>query len=413
MLIEFGLSSGAAQAIGMISGLVYVRYMPVSDYALYALAATTLTFISLSSDLGLNSATTYFWRRSRSGGPAFGDCLAGIRRLRLLLFVGVGAIAAVIFPSVGARAHYDLGTLLIALGLVLASALALMSAGINLQVMRLFGWFRRSYLCDVAGQMMRVVAAALMVLGVSRSYWMALLGGLMCSTVTFAASRWMLRGQIRADHVAVPGLLRAIVQYVAPTAPAVLAFALQDSVILWLASRLGGPQVVAAVFAVGRISAIVGVLSAFSIVVIVPRLAGIADLKRFIVAGWIVKAALAVVGATIVLIALLMPGPILWLLGPQYARLDAELLIALTTAAITLVSTATILLNRAKGWVRLDPLIAVVQLALLLALAPWWDYTRPTSVLLLSLILSASLLLQALVISLLGPRQPGWVSART
>ncbi|WP_229726550.1 hypothetical protein [Sphingomonas alpina] len=412
LLFEFGLSSGFAQAIGMISGLVYVRYMPISDYALYGLAATTLTFVTISSDLGLNSSITYFWRRARLGGTAFGDYLVGIRRLRLILFLCVGLIAAAIFPAVGQRSHYGLDALLIALTLLLVSALLQMSAGINLQMIRLLGWFRRSYVCDIAGQSMRVLAAAIMVLGISRSYWMALLGGLMCSAVTLGASSWMLRGKIERNRVPVPGLFKAIMRYVGPAAPAVLAFALQDSVILWLAARFGGPHVVASVFAVNRITAIVGVLSTFSIVVIVPRLAGITDIRRFILAGWIAKAAMAIVGLGVIAVGALLPGPLLWLLGPQYAQLDHELLAALTTAAITLVSTPTVLLNRAKGWVRLDPLVALIQIALLVATVPFWDFSTPLSVLLLSMMLSGSLLLQGLAISLIGAFRPGLVTAR-
>ncbi|WP_160296847.1 oligosaccharide flippase family protein [Sphingomonas sp. ERG5] len=413
LLFEFGLSSGFAQAIGMVSGLVYVRYMPISDYALYGLAATTLTFVTISSDLGLNSSITYFWRKARLGGVAFGDYLAGIRHLRLILFVSVGVIAAAIFPAVGQRSHYGLDALLIALTLLLGSALLQMSAGINLQVMRLLGWFRRSYICDIAGQSMRVLAAAIMVLGISRSYWMALLGGLMCSAVTLGASSWMLRGKIERNRVPVPDLFRAIMRYVGPAAPAVLAFALQDSVILWLAARFGGPQVVASVFAVNRITAIVGIVSTFSNVVIVPRLAGITDIRRFILAGWVAKAIMAIVGLGVIAIGALLPGPLLWLLGPRYMHLDHELLAALTTAAITLVMTPTVMLNRAKGWVRLDPVIALVQIALLIVMVPFWDFTTPLSVLLLSMMLSGSLLLQGLAISIIGAFRPNLVAARS
>ena len=413
LLFEFGLSSGFAQAIGMVSGLVYVRYMPVSDYALYALAATTLTFVAIASDLGLNSSITYFWRKSRHGaGIAFGDYLAGIRRLRLVLFVAVGVLAAVIFPVVGARSHYGLTALSVALALLLGSALLQMSSGINLQVMHLFGWFRRSYLCDIAGQSMRVLAAGIMVLGISRSYWMALLGGLACSAVTVATSGWVLRGQIGRTGAKVPGLFRSIIGYVGPAAPAVLAFALQDTIILWLASRFGGDHVVASVFAVGRITAIVGILSAFTTVVIVPRLSGITDLNRFILAGWVAKGLLALVGVSVVMIGAIFPGPILWLLGPKYAGLSHELLIALTNAAVALVLTPTILLNRAKGWVRLDPIIALLQIALLFAIVPFWNFTDPVLVLVLNVVMSASLLMLSLVVSGLGSHRPDWVTTR-
>jgi hypothetical protein len=49
--LEFAVVQGLAQAAGMISGLIYVRLMPVDQYALYAMALSSMAFVSIGSDM--------------------------------------------------------------------------------------------------------------------------------------------------------------------------------------------------------------------------------------------------------------------------------------------------------------------------------------------------------------------------
>src|SRR6516162_2739632 len=66
--IEFALSQALGQSAGVIAGLIYVRSMPVDQYALYAMGLTSLAFILTGSDLGLTSSLNYFWRESSRDG---------------------------------------------------------------------------------------------------------------------------------------------------------------------------------------------------------------------------------------------------------------------------------------------------------------------------------------------------------
>ena len=62
--VEFGLSQALGQSAALISGLIYVRLMPVDQYAVYAISLTSLAFISTGSDLGLTSSLNYFGARA-------------------------------------------------------------------------------------------------------------------------------------------------------------------------------------------------------------------------------------------------------------------------------------------------------------------------------------------------------------
>src|SRR5215469_2359641 len=85
--VEFGLSQALGQSAALISGLIYVRLMPVDEYALYAMSLTSLAFISTGSDLGLTSSLNYFWRESSRDGCGIQPVIAAVQRLRWALLV--------------------------------------------------------------------------------------------------------------------------------------------------------------------------------------------------------------------------------------------------------------------------------------------------------------------------------------
>src|SRR5262249_50681046 len=78
------LSQALGQSVGLISGLIYVRLMPIDQYALYAMGLTSLTFVSIGSDLGLTGSINYFWRESSRDGCGIEPIIAAIQRLRLV-----------------------------------------------------------------------------------------------------------------------------------------------------------------------------------------------------------------------------------------------------------------------------------------------------------------------------------------
>ena len=85
----------------MLSGLIYVRIMPVEQYALYALCLTSLSVISVGSDLGISGALSYFWRKSASDGRPIAPKIVAVRQLRALLFAGAMVVGgALVFTSV-------------------------------------------------------------------------------------------------------------------------------------------------------------------------------------------------------------------------------------------------------------------------------------------------------------------------
>jgi hypothetical protein len=188
--------------------------------------------------------------------------------------------------------------------------------------------------------------------------------------------------------------------------PGVLVYMAQEPLMLWLAATYGGAGPVSEAFAAGRVGAVFAILGQFVLMVVMPRLAGINEDAHFLRMAATVGLLLLVVGALSVLFCIVAPWLPLLLIGPRYAHLQREVLIVTATASVATLTTLVVLCNRMRGWVRLDPLVALMQLVSIVALTLSWSYTEAGSVLMLSLLLSLLSLAGALTITACGLRWP-------
>src|SRR5215468_5321643 len=115
---EFALSQGLAQAAGMISGLIYVRLMPIDQYALYAMGLSALAFLTVGSDLGLTSALSYFWNQRVKAGGALEPRIAAVRRLRLVFLLLSSVVCGAFLLKTAATQNLPMATVLACGGLV-------------------------------------------------------------------------------------------------------------------------------------------------------------------------------------------------------------------------------------------------------------------------------------------------------
>lgn len=412
---EFMVSNGIGQAAGMLAGLIYVRYMPIPEYAFYAICLSVLTFVSILSDFGLTGSTVYFWRESKKHGKAFADYLAEVRKLRFILFSICALIACIVLPLLQRGKDTPKLTLIIAIALILLAAISMISSSINLQVIRLASAFRRSYAAEIAGHIIRVLIAGLMVLGVTKSALLGLVGGAASALVIMLLSKHyekQITDQIPAGRN-VNHPRKQVLLYALPVAPMVGLFALQGSAIIWMTAAYGNNTTVAEVFALGRIGAIIGILTTFMVVVINPKLSGISDDNKFNKVSWIVRIALTFLGLGVLAFSILFPKIILWILGPNYAHLTGELVLAVLFAVIMLLTGATSLINRTRGWVRRDPLLAGIQATITILLLLNWDYAATQSVLILSCLIAASNLILFTIVSIFGIIAPQHVRIKS
>src|SRR6266498_1300522 len=144
LFLEYSLSQGFGQAVGLLTAFILVRTMPVTEYAIYALFLTALGFIGVSTDLGATGSLVYFRRRCMQTGSDYGPYVAAVRwiRVSLLLVTASGFVAFLLIARVETMTPLQA---LLGCCLVLLIGWVQTRAAINITLLRLEGSFRPSY----------------------------------------------------------------------------------------------------------------------------------------------------------------------------------------------------------------------------------------------------------------------------
>lgn len=409
--MDFVLAQGFVQTTGMLAGLIYVRVMPVEQYAVYALCLTALTVIAVGSDLGLTGSLSYFWRKHASDQAGFAAMVALVRRFRTILLAASSILGSIIFATSIGSVLATGQMLAICLALVVATAWLQSHVGIDTLLLRLSGRQRDSYVIEAAGSSTRLGAAVFMMLTGIGAAWFGLLGGLLGAIVMTALLHRTAASTPPTLAAPEPRHDQALRSYVLPLLPSVLVFIVQDPLVIWLAAVRGGSTTVAEVHALGRIAAIISIISAFSSVVMMPRLARTPDSRRYLTLTLTYTAMLCVLISLSIAIAAAFPATLLLLVGSTYAHLGNELLLSVCTAGLAVLASSLTLANRGQGWTALDAYFAFAQLLTVLGLCWVWEMDSSAQVLKLTLVLYATAFLWPAITMLIGTLNPALVSA--
>jgi hypothetical protein len=238
-----------------------------------------------------------------------------------------------------------------------------------------------------------------------------LIGGMLGSLSILAAVRTI--GGVRMNR---PQLInsetwREVIRYIVPMLPTMVVYMVQDPLVLWLALTFGGQAPLSETFALGRIGAIYAVLGNFTVAVVAPRLAGISDDGHFARMAALFLGVLVLICLGAVMLAYFAPSLLLVLIGPKYAHLQLEVVLAIGAASFSVLLTFLATANRLRGWVRLEPAVAVCQVAAIFILATHWSFNDSANVLRLTLVLAGLSCLGALTISVVGLLSPSTVRA--
>ncbi|MGJ0513400.1 lipopolysaccharide biosynthesis protein [Methylocystis sp.] len=410
---QFALAQGFAQAAGMVVGLVFVRTMSVKEYALYAMCMTTLGFVAVGSDLGLNGSLAFFWRQSLAAGHAVGPWIAAVRRLRSWLFVAslVAGITLLVTSPVASSA--PLPIILVNIVLLAGTAWRQLQNGISLQLIRLEGQQGLSFLCEAIGSVFRLIGAGVLVLTGFATAWFGLVVGILGVTAVSTALKTLAKTSYTSTSEVLPEDWRELRRYLLSVVPSVLVYMIQDPLVLWLAAKQSGDTTVAEVFALSRIGAVMALFGSFSYIVIAPELARISDNSRFLAVLATCFGGLATICTFIIIATCLAPQVPLWLIGPRYADLKIEIVICLMAVSLTLLGHLIAISNRVRGWVALDPIVSFAQLCLILILSALWSFDTTRSVVMLNLSLAGGVLAGAVATLGLGIFRAELVATRS
>lgn len=349
----------AARLLAAISGLMLVRLLPINEYGFYTLLLAAFTFICTFSDLGATETLSFFRWRARKKNMPWMHYFHAVLRFRRTVFA-FGFISSAVYVSL-MGSHISEGALAIMAGLVLIGLSAWVSihSGIISYVLKLEQRFRQAYAVELSNELAKLLTVGL-IWGLGFATALASMASISIGALVAVALAINLLGkagvmpaqpspqQIRRRN-------RSLLGQVVPTLPGAIHFAVQGLFATWLAAYYGSVVNVAEVGALGRLGVLISVIAGFTGTVFVPRLIAITDESLFLhryLLWWVVITAF---GGSILLTVWVFPGVLLALLGDTYSGLHEELVVVSATAIVATWGSFAYAINRARGWVRLQP----------------------------------------------------------
>jgi O-antigen/teichoic acid export membrane protein len=406
ILSAYFTTQTVTQLLGIASGLLFVNFMPVREFALYTLAFSVITFFNFVSDLGSTTSLVYFFRQVQGEREEVGRYVAAVMSLRRLAFLLGAAGLLLAFPRIAAAKGFGLWEALLATAGILLCVWFQVSSSVRVLALRLMDRYGLSYRAELAGGGTRLLLAALLV--ATGQLW-AWLGVLVSSLGAAATSLFARPGLATRAEGDLGPYRRKVLRYLLPSLPSALYFSVQAPLTVWLAANFSSTRNIAEVGALGRLGLVVGIFSSLTSVVFLPRLARIHDERLYRVRYLQFGALLLAVAAGMVLVAATVPGLLLSLLGQHYAGLRHELVLVVSGSGLFLLGGYAVAVNLARSWNRWEGLAVVVLIAVQAALVAILPLSTTAGVLTFNLLSAAIGLLLQLVITLGGFTRPGWV----
>lgn len=406
ILSVYFTSQTVTQLLGIATGLLFVNFMPVREYALYTLALSVTTFFNFASDLGSTTSLVHFFHRTRTEETDFQPYLAAVLSLRRGAFL-LGALAvAIAFPGMAAAEGFGWNeSLLVAGGIVLVVWFQI-SSSLRVLTLRLADLYGRSYQAEMAGGGLRLLLALGMAASRLLQAWVAVLASALASAAVARLARPerepRVEGSLRPYR-------RQVLRYLLPTLPGALYFSIQGPLTVWLAATFGGTRNIAEVGALGRLGLLVGIFSSLTGVVFLPRLARVTDerlyLRRFLQFGGM----LLVVAVSLLGVAAVVPDLFLLLLGPRYSGLRRELLLVVAGAGLALLDGYVVNVNLARSWTRWQGLAVATLVAAQAVFVMLLPLSTTAGVLSFTVASSAVALATQAAVAGIGFTRPRWV----
>lgn len=404
-------AQGIVQGCNALSGLLAVWFLPrESAYAWFTVASSMMIMVTCLSDSGISAAV------QAVGGPLWQDRTRFSRAFGAVLRVQhwlVAAACLIVIPWMLVLLHRlqaPVGSMVAAAALVTVFAWPAASAQIWSHVNRLQQRLRPQLMAEIGSAASRLTLTAIS-LGILA--WLAhgtlasvpaaaFLVVLACACVGGLALHFLVKreaaawvvDQERASHEFDP----AVRGVIAGSAAFMIYYGLQGQVSTWLIGLYGTTAGVADVGALGRLGVLFGLAGAPVVQLAAPafaRCAGSTQLRRQLLT---VCGLYALFSSVVLAAVTVMPGPVLWLLGPQYSHLGFELRLAALMPAVTGLCGIVWGLVLARGWVRSSALVVPVGLAAQVAASLFLDLSTVTGVLSFNLFIMLPVLLVGILV---------------
>lgn len=388
------------QALGFAAGIFLVRLLSKTEYAYFTVASAMQGTMNMLCDNGVGSGISGIGGAVWHDRFRFGQLINTAMRMRRKLAIAATLVVtpvlfALLLQKDCTVSHASLITAAVLLGLYFQ-----ITIGVLVHVPLLNLQWKRLQNMNIWSSALRLALLATAYLTVLDAATAVLATTVAVAAVHFYLHRWM--PEMIDTHAPENAEDRKkIVSLIKTQAPNAIFFCFQSQITIWLISIFGDPTSLADVGALGRLTAIFSVVGSVMGNLVVPRFVRCQDATKLWGKYGQIMGAYCGFGTLIILAAVVVPTPMLWVLGDKYARLEPKLLLLVTSSVLWAIQTMMWNINSSRAWMMPPwlsiPVNLITQIVLVLVL----DVTQVDNILLMG-ILS---ILPSLALNL-------WVTAR-
>lgn len=374
---EFLVSQGFTTACNLLYGFLCIRLLPIDEYAKFVVVFAIQASLMVLLDVGISGTFIPLVGERIDDRQLIADYLASLRQMAHWLFAVAAPITIVAYPLLVRNRHWSWQTVTAMVVIVLISAWFARVGATYGSVLIVRRDRQRWYQAQ-----MFTSFGALALLGVLVLFhWLGAFTAISISVgrIIAVASIYYLRTQKLLGVRGVPSREKrtAIIQLTLPAVPSVVYYALGGQISVFLITIFGRTAAVASVGALGRLGQMFGLLAPINGILVEPYFARL-PIKQ-LKSHYLLAASIAgLFGTGAVALAQVFPGLFLWVLGPKYAGLRAEVVLVMLSGAIGLVGGVMAVINGSRRFTYYSFVLADIILTFILQAIFIWKMDLST-----------------------------------
>jgi O-antigen/teichoic acid export membrane protein len=407
---KFATGQAALQIFQAANGLVFVWLLSVQDFAVYAVFTGAMGFASQLAGFGISPTIISLVGMGMADPQKVGRYIAAGLRLRWMLLIWILPIGTVLLWITSEKAG-------ISSGLFFASAVCLAACGYLTAQADLFGLPLK--MLDRLGTLYRIsiqselLRLALVAIAWSIG-WLDALSAIVISMLGLLYNFVALK-RASARHICLPdqpahGEARELFKIFLPKLPNAIFGAFQSQITIVLSAIFGGVSQIASIGALGRLSRLLGFLTAANPMLVGPAISRMNERAFWRRIPWMLGLG-AAIGGAIACTGFLRPEWLLFVLGANYAGLGPLVWIVTITAGLSFFVHLVYTVVSYKRWVAWWASFGTIGMVVLFQIIVVWnfDVTTLTGVLLLGFAAVSARAVSLLFVIVAARFRPSWM----
>jgi O-antigen/teichoic acid export membrane protein len=318
ILAKFLSIQVVVQGLGFFAGLLLIHKLSKSDYAFFTFANSMQATLLLLADVGVGSALSATGGKVWQNYRRFGELIQTGLQTRKTLAIASTSVALPILVYILRHMGATWPTVAALSAAVLIGCWFRLTNDVLTIVPNLHAQIDRLQKLDLVAAIVRLIA----IVGAYFVYINAAIAILIASATFGLQTRYLRKWAAEGADLSAPVNAedcKTIFGVIRQQAPNTIYFCVQSQLTVFLLSIFGSTRTLAEAGALGRVSVLFVILGTVMSRIIMPRFARCQNRPRLIQIWWRVIGIYFLIAIGMVLMAIFIPGPFMWLLGKKYA----------------------------------------------------------------------------------------------